>query len=311
MLRRRGVVALWEPRRASARFDLDEEFEKAANAVSNDPEALVYGDALAMTIDELKPKSHIRARFMTLRSKDSSPVRYDPRSGLTPISIPSGSYIADVMHLILKPGGWHDSDEQSSRSGCVIFDRHDNGPTLGELSQYLNDFLRIPVSLVSLYNRDLRQELEDMAGQLRKVEVGFLAHKANGLPKEGLFANLTALTRGEEIPSVGVSLGVGRAKPDAYLPSDIQNDIMDIVGDAGEFVERMKLAGRLRSTGTVKEVNILRQRIGEHLEFVPNPGAPTMPNPSDAYRKLDAMYADLSARGVIEQAVSARLLIRS
>jgi Family of unknown function (DUF6731) len=310
MLRRRGVIALWEPRRTSIGLDLDATFRTAATAVATEPEALVYGDSLAMTIDEIEPTSHIRARFMTLRSRESSPVQYDPRSGLTPIVIPPGSYIADVMHLIIKPAGCHGSSNIADSSGCLVFDRHDNGPTLGELSQYLNEFMSIPINLVSLYNRDLQRELEDMAGQLRRIEIGFLAQKADAMSDDGLFGNLKALTLGERIPSVGVSLGVGRAKRDTYLPPDVQEDAMQIVGNAGEYVERMRVAGRRRSTGAVEEINILRQRIGEHLEFKESQGAPTMPDHQDAFTKLENMYARYKNKGMIEAAVSARFLFR-
>jgi hypothetical protein len=310
MLRRRGVIALWEPKRNSAKFDLCAAFQQAATSVATNPDALVYGDSLAMTIDDIDPGGHIRARFMTLRSKDSSPVQYDPRSGLTPINIPQGSYIADVMHLIIKLPGSQGTTQLTDGSGCIVFDRHDNGPTLGELSRYVDDFLRIPINLVSLYNRDLQKELEDMDGRLRKVEVGFLASKTDGIADDGLFGNLKALSLGEQVPSVGVSLGVGRARGDIYLPDKLQKDVMDLVGNAGEYVERMRLFGRLKSTGEIKEVNILRQRIGEHLDFKPTAGAPNMPDHHDAYGKLENMYASFYTRGLIENAISARIISR-
>jgi hypothetical protein len=307
MLRRRGVIALWEPKRTSVQFDLDQLFQDAAASVAAAADALVYSSSLAMTLDEIKPATHIRARFMTLRSKDSSPVWYDPQSGLTPITIPPGSYIADVMHLIIKPAGCHGSTDGS---GCIVFDRHDNGPTLGELATYLNDHLKIPINLVSLYNRNLQKDLEDIDGRLRRIDVGFHVNKAHAVPEDGLIGNLTAIVFGERIPSVGFALGVGRARRDTYLPDNTQAEAMRIVGEAGEYVERMKLAGRRKSNGNVEEINILRQRIGQHLDFAVDPAAPTMPNHDDAYRKLEGMYADFFARGVIETSVSARLLVR-
>lgn len=316
MLKRRGVIALLEPKRNSTQKRIEAHFQSAAERVADNPDALVFGDSLAMTIDEILGGRGIRARFMTLRSKDSSPVQYDPRSGLTPIAIPPGSYIADVMHLIILSPECHALSNLPAGAGCLVFDRHNNGPTLGELSHYLNDHLRLSVNLVSLYNRNLASELADMEGQLRRIDIGFVSHGPSALDgrgsgSDGLFANLRALNSGDRIPSVGVSLGVGRSRRDEYLPQDIQDDAMQIAGNAGELVETMKLLGRLKSTGEIKELNILRQRVGEHLEFEESRGAPTMPDPEDAYRKLEGMFTSFSSRGLVEDAISARLIFRS
>ncbi len=234
---------------------------------------------------------------MTLRAKGESPVQYEPRSGLTPITIPVGSYIADVMHLLVRTDGF------------LCFDRHDNGPTLGELSQYFKDFLHAPINIVSLYNRDIEQDIEDMRNQLRKIEIGVIPAKITDDEGRGLVGNLVPLLLGEKVPTIGLSLGVGHARPDKYLDPEVQEAAMALVGEAGELVERMVLHGRRRSTGKVENpINVLRSRIGEHFELLPSAESDEMPDAEDAYRKLGAMFEKYQSDGVLDRALVARFL---
>ncbi len=202
------------------------------------------------------------------------------------------------MHLIVR------SDN------IVIYDRHDDGPTLSELGEYLRDFLRAPVNVVSLYNRNLQTDLRDMEGQFRKIDLGFLTAQIEATGG-GLLSSAKRLWRGEDIPSVSVSLGMGRTgRRDEYLPADLQQEAMEIAGEAGELVERMVIVGRRRSTGKIDKLNILRQRIGDHLEILPSALADTMPDADDAYLKLNEMFEDNRRRGIISSALSARFLFQ-
>jgi hypothetical protein len=299
MLTRRGVIGRWELRTGRA-FDMRATIEGKIAATQADSKALVYQDTLALSVDAVDavdPAWEIRARFMTLRPRESIPVQYDPSSGLTPITIPDGCYIADVMHLIIKSEGY------------VCYDRHDEGPTLGELSQYFTEFLYAPVAFVSLYKGSLKEELDDMAKQLRKVEIAIVSTSITDADQRGLIGNLVPLHLGEKVPIITVSLGMGRTgRRDEYLAEDIQNDAMRIAGDAGELVERMKVSGRRRSTGKVEELNILRRRLGDHLELEPSTTSSNMPDPNAAYSKLDGMFLQYKSQGMLDDAVSARFM---
>jgi hypothetical protein len=299
MLQRRGVIAQWEPKRSASPVpNLYQIFHDAMSRAQLDANALVYAEALALAIDDV-PSSPtdwvIKARFLTLRDRGASPIAYNPAVGLASINIPPDSYIADVMHLVVMA------------NGCLVFDRHKDGPTLGALSEYFQEHLRAKIQIVSLYNRDLKRELEELSGRLRKVEIGFLSEKVD-VSSEGLLGNLKALSLGERIPSVSVTLSVGRTRnKGTVLPEDLQGQAMELAGDAGELIERMKLYG-FDQQGNRREINVLRQRIGEKLEFKPDPNEPTMPDATDAYDKLITMYEQFRSGGIIESALRPELL---
>lgn len=297
MLRRRGVIARWELlNSAPAQCDVGQTFEQAVTAAQSDPGALVYGDDFAMSIDGRNPGWSVEFRFMTLRGSDNFPAAYNPASGITPLRVPKGSFIADVMHVVFR------SD------GLLIFDRHNEGPALGELSQYLRSHLKMPVAIVSLYNRDLAADIEDMQGQFRKIDIGFLTDSVDeGSP--GLLSGAKQLFRGQHVPALGISMGMGRTGArDEYLSPGLQEEMMGIAGQAGELVERMTISGRRRSTGKIDQINLLRQRIGEHLDFAPVQPGSSMPDSTDAYQQLKRMFTDYWAKGIVDSALSARFL---
>ena len=297
MLKRRGVVARWEPRRGTPADTFTQVMGAKIQELSNDPKALIYADSLAIKVDHLGP-SMARARFMSLRDESNSPIQFDPTADLSPITIAPGCYIADAMHLIFA---------LERDGGFVAFDRHRGGPTLGELSEYFNDFLKLPIIFSSLYNRSLASDLEDMKGNLRRIEIGFTATELPDTRRLGFFSSAIPAGWGEKVATYGVTLGVGRSRQ-AVLPSDMQEAAIQLTADADEILDRMKIWGRRRSTGNVDELNILRRRIGEHLEFKPSTAGPNMPDPSDAYEKIHAMFQRYQHSGALNDALQARAI---
>jgi hypothetical protein len=100
---------------------------------------------------------------------------------------------------------------------------------------------------------------------------------------------------------------MGRYGPrDRYLASELQESVMRIAEQAGDFVDAMVIRGRSRTRGEMVSLNMVKERLGKDIELEPAYRGASFSHPDDAYRELERSVDDIREDGLIETAVRAQ-----
>lgn len=244
----------------------------------------------------------VTMRLLALHDADNAPSSWGPGEEPAQVDFGDGHYSAFFTNVVI----WPDK--------VIGHDLHANAPGLGRLADYIRALTDERVIFRALYEQGLEDQLSDLEG-VRAVEYGIhRPHKRQQAEKTGLFGTL--LPARPDVPSFRVSMSMGRkSKRDAYLPSDVVDDVIGLADTAEQFFDALVVRGHSKTEKTAAggpklvTINLLSKRL-----HVPADLPRDSENRSTVEQRaaLDALLEareQLDAENKIADAVEARLLL--
>jgi len=244
-----------------------------------------------------------RLVLLALHSYDDRPLSYEPGQLATAITIGKDQYTGWATHVSI----WRDK--------IAAFDMYTAGPGLSRLSAYLRDQADAKVRFLPLYEQDLAQHLKDLDG-LRSVD--FSVHTPSRLARvgtgHGMFSDLVDNVRDRKVPSLRVSIGMGKKGPrDAALHPDVTDDVLELAEKAEEFFDALVISGKSKTektpSGKPKTVrfNLLSQRLHVEHELPRATEGGNVPDRAKCFAAINAAREQLDGTGALKDAVDARM----
>lgn len=298
MVARQLVFYRWASIERKPPFEHHHAFGQLAKRIADDPDvAILTNDDIstaATVVAAGTPNDPAKVQLLALRSADNRPSQWKPGQPLGPLPLLDGQYPADVTHVMVWP------------DGIAAQDLHRNAPRLGRLSYYLRQQVNAYVSFEPLYQPNMRERLEELRGRFRAVELAMTRPEYVNRDS-GAFRTLIPAAFGEQAPSVGVHIGVGRRGPrDRFLDGATEEAVFQIAEDAHDQVDRLVVAGRNRTTGRIERVNLLSERLQAKLDIPARPDVPALPDETQVFKALDETYLSFRNQGLFERAVQAQ-----
>lgn len=303
-VKRRLTFVAWADGSKKAPFD---PVAAAKTLVALDPGEVVLEHSEALTAVEVVDSGGdgrpTQLLVLALHGYDDRPLTYEPGQVTKAITIGEDQYTAWVSHVSI----WSDK--------IAAYDMYAAGPGLSRLSSYLRDKADEKVRFLPLYEQDLAQRLADLDG-VRAVD--FSIHSPTRLARvgtgHGMFSDLVESVRAKKVPSVSVTVGVGRkSASDAYLDPEITDDVLDLAEKAEEFFDALVISGKSKAVLTARgkpktvRINLLSQRLHVERDLPRIAGGGNLPEAAACFSAMDAARAQLDKTGALESAVDARL----
>lgn len=300
MVNRRALISNWSSVGGRPEFQPSIAIQNVLALQDLNPQDLILEDDYLTAVvvdqvgDDIRPS---RIQVLALRRHEDRPAQYAPGQHLTPISLPKGYYTADVTYVVIWPDGF------------AAQDFHGVAPRLSRLAYYLYKKLDHHVAFESLYDPNIAEQLQDIAGQIRSVDIALTGPGRAAQIDNGLFGTLLPAVFGEQAPSVSIKVGMGRYGPrDRYLDEQVQESALRIAENASELVDRLVISGQSRSLNKAVELNLLNERLGEVVQLRPSEANSSFPEAGHAYDELERVCTSFRASGAIDDAVRAQLM---
>ncbi|MBI0298535.1 hypothetical protein JBE04_29755 [Streptomyces sp. PRKS01-29] len=300
MLKRKLVFYRWSSVAGRTVFDPPAVAQRLAQEIAADSSSqMVEKDGVITAVEVVEPggdRGPAKFRVLALRGEEDRPFKWDPDGSIGPISLLANEYPADATHISIWPDGY-----------CA----HDMGrysPRLSRLAFFLRQRLREYVQFDPLYDQEAFRRLKEMEGQFRSFELA-MTKPEYATRGRGTFGNLWPAVAGEELPSVRVSLGMGRYGPkDRYIDQHIEEELLELAAQASDLLTGMVVRGRSRRTNRVEEVNLLTDRLSTEVELPQRADIPSAPRVESVFFELEQAYKDFKRRGVFETTSTAELM---
>ncbi|MEU1072435.1 MULTISPECIES: hypothetical protein [unclassified Streptomyces] len=300
MLKRKLVFYRWSSVAGRTVFDPPAVAQRLAQEIAADSSSqLVEKDGVITAVEVVEPgggRDPAKFRVLALRGEEDRPFKWDPDGSIGPISLLANEYPADATHISIWPDGY-----------CA----HDMGrysPRLSRLAFFLRQRLREYVQFDPLYDEEAFRRLKEMEGQFRSFELA-MTKPEYATRGRGTFGNLWPAVVGEELPSVRVSLGMGRYGPkDRYIDQHIEEELLELAAQASDLLTGMVVRGRSKRTNRVEEVNLLTDRLSAEVELPQRADIPSAPRVESVFFELEQAYKDFKNRGVFETTSTAELM---
>lgn len=304
IVKRRLTFVAWTDASKKAPFDPIAAATTLAG-IDSDELVLEHGDALTAVhvVDKGGDGKPTRLVLLALHSYDDRPLSYEPGQLAKAITIGKDQYTAWASHVSI----WKDR--------IAAFDMYAAGPGLSRLSSYLRDQADAKVRFLPLYEQDLAQHLDNLEG-LRAVE--FSVHSPTRLARvgtgHGMFSDLVDNVRTRKVPSLRVSIGMGKKGPrDHYLHSEVTEDVLKLAEKAEEFFDALVISGKSKTektpSGKPKTVrfNLLSQRLHVARDLPRASDGGNVPDRTSCFKAINAARNQLDSTGALKSAVDARI----
>lgn len=268
------------------------------NQLKSDPlHAILEGDDISTAIEIIETGSEsgpARLRLLAVRTLENRPHKWEPGGSLESLPLLDSQYPVDATHVAIWP------------DGIVGQDFHANAPRLGRLSYFIRTKQREHVSFELLYRPDMIERLNELRGHLRSIEIGI--NKPHHVSSDsGAFGTLMPTVFRSRAPSINIKMGMGRAsRRNTFLDTETEDAAYEIAERAQDYVDRMVIGGYNTRTEKVESINLMHERIQEHVKLKPDHQVPTLPDLSDVFAKLDETYREFQASGVFEHALTTK-----
>ncbi|WP_326760317.1 hypothetical protein OHB35_28615 [Streptomyces phaeochromogenes] len=300
MLKRKLVFYRWASLAGRDPFDPPAVARRLTQEISADSSCqMVDKDGVITAVEVVEPGGGgdpVKFRVLALRGMEDRPFKWDPDSSIGPISLLANEYPADATHISIWPDGY-----------CA----HDMGrysPRLSRLAFFLRQRMREYVSFDPLYDEDAFRKLKEMEGQFRSFDLAMTKPEYATRPR-GTFGHLWPAVAGEELPSVRVSMGMGRYGPkDKYIDQHIEDELLELATQASDLLTGMVVRGRSKRTNRVEMVNLLTDRLNVEVDLPQRSDIPSAPQVSSVFYELEQAYKDFKRRDVFETVSTAELM---
>ncbi|MDN3294360.1 hypothetical protein QWM81_09915 [Streptomyces ficellus] len=300
MLKRKLVFYRWTSVAGRASFAPSAVAERLAREIAADSAyQMIDKDGVITAVevvdagDEREPT---KFRVLALRGHEDRPFKWDPHASIGPISLLENEYPADATHVSIWPDGY-----------CA----HDMGrysPRVSRLAFFLRQKMQEYVNFDPLFNEDAFRKLDEMKGQFRSFDLAMTKPEYSTRDR-GTFGKLWPAVAGEELPSVRVSLGMGRYGPkDRYIDQHLEDELLELAARASDLLTGMVVRGRSSRTNRVEEVNLLTERLSVEVELPQRADIPSAPRVESVFHELEQAYKDFKRRGVFETTSTAELM---
>jgi hypothetical protein len=282
--------------------NLDEPFDRLAAAadvkdLEGTPDEIFDDDGslIAVLVHNKGTKTSLtRFKLLPLRDYDNRPLRYRPGIAPSPIRLRQGEYTSDITHVAIWPDGY------------AAYDAHGHAPGPSKLAAYLKAKCGHRVDFVALYDRGLIDRLKALDG-LTSVDFSITrpdkAQRAAD-SKLGVFAGLRSARQGLEEVSFGTRISVGRTK-DRRLDDGLQADILELVPQAEDYFDSLRVTGVDKRTGERVEINVLQTRVHRAKDLARAKSGGDWPDSGKCFSALEDAKREIG-RKELEQAVRAR-----
>ncbi|WP_406453652.1 hypothetical protein OG782_22390 [Streptomyces sp. NBC_00876] len=300
MLKRKLVFYRWASVASRNTFEPSVVAERLAQEIAADREyQMVEKDGVITAVEVVDAgggREPAKFRVLSLRGVEDRPFKWDPNSSIGPLSLLADEYPADATHVSIWPDGY-----------CA----HDMGrysPRVSRLSFFLRQRMLEYVQFDPLYNEDAFRRLEEMKGQFRSFDLA-MTKPEYATRDRGTFGRLWPAVAGEELPSVRVTLGMGRYGPkDRFIDQDLEDELLELAANASDLLTGMVVRGRNRRTNRADQVNLLTERLAAEVELPHRTDIPSAPRVDSVFFELDQAYKDFRQRGVFEATSTAELM---
>jgi hypothetical protein len=299
MVRRRLTLSAWQPANERIGFDRIAAAKAvkalpASDAVLDNEDGLTSVEVLKVGRDD-KPTVFL---VNALHDEANRPNEWAPGQPAKTIRLPRGAYTAFASHVLLWP------------NYVVGHDMWGNAPGLGRLARFLAHNADERVLFRPLYDPSLGDKLDDLKGW-RGIDISIHDPKKRQKAKiKGLFGGVVT----DEVPTINVTLGMGRSGPrDAYLPSDVADGILEVVDRAEEFFDGLTIRGHSKTEKTkagnpkLIEINLLTHRLHEEDTVDADGDASNMPDTRAVIRALEKVRKKMTRDGRLREALEARI----
>lgn len=302
MLKRKLVFYRWTSLIGRSDFEPDAVAVRLAQEIAADPDyQMVDKDGVITAVEVVDAgggREPAKFRVLALRGVDERPFKWNPSASISPISMLADEYPADATHVSVWPDGY-----------CA----HDLGrysPRVSRLSFFLRQKMQEYVHFDPLYDQDAFRRLQEMKGQFRSFDLA-MTKPEYATRERGTFGNLIPAVVGEELPSVRVTLGMGRyGRKDRYIDQHLEDELLDVAIRASDLLTGMVVRGRSSRTNRVEEVNLLTERLSSEVELPRRSDIPSAPDVDSVFFELEQCYKDFRRRGVFETTSTAELMHR-
>jgi hypothetical protein len=270
---------------------------KAVKAMEGEPDSVaeIDGTLVAALVQDVgtatKPS---RFQILPLRDYDNRPLRFQPGTALSAITLRSGEYTSDVAHISIWPDGY------------AAYDAHGFAPGPQRLGAYLREKCDERVNFVALYDRELIDYVKSLDG-LTAVEFSITnsdkAQRAADSQK-GVFAGLLSARRGLEEISFGTRISVGRSR-DRRLDSQLEAEVLELAEEADQYFDSLRVTGIDPDTKKSVEVNLLQTRLHVPVDLPRVRSGGDAPSASRCFAELDKAKRSIGKRK-LEEALRAR-----
>ncbi|MEU2495474.1 hypothetical protein [Streptomyces sp. NPDC007883] len=300
MLKRKLVFYRWTSVAGRPTFEPAAVAERLAREIAADSShQMVEKDGVITAVEVVDAgggREPAKFRILALRGMEDRPFKWDPQASIGPISLLANEYPADATHVSIWPDGY-----------CA----HDMGrysPRVSRLSFYLRQRMQEYVQFDPLYNEDAFRRLEEMKGKFRSFDLAMTKPEYT-TRERGTFGRLWPAVAGEELPSVRVSLGMGRYGPkDRYIDQDLEDELLELAARASDLLTGMVVRGRSSRTNRVEEVNLLTERLSSDVQLPTRSDIPSAPRVESVFFELEQAYKNFKQQGVFETTTTAELM---
>lgn len=300
MLKRNLVFYRWTSVAGRNEFEPSEVAERLAQQIiANRDHQMVKKDGVITAVEVVDSgggREPVKFRVLALRGVEDRPFKWDPTASIGPLSLLANEYPADATHVAIWPDGYcaHDMGKHS--------------PRLSRLSFFLRQRMLSYVHFSPLYNEDVFRRLEEMKGQLRSFDLA-MTKPEYATRDRGTFGKLWPAVVGEELPSVRVSMGMGRyGSKHRYIDQDLEDELLDLAANASDLLTGMVVRGRNKRTDRVEQVNLLTERLSTQVELPHRTDIPSVPRVESVFHELDQAYKDFKQRNAFEATSAAELM---
>jgi hypothetical protein len=302
MLKRKLVFYRWTSVAGRPAFDPTAVADRLAGEIHADRSyQLIDKDGVITAVEVVSTgdsREPAKFRLLALRGEEDRPFKWDPNSSIGPISLLANEYPADATHVSIWPDGY-----------CA----HDLGrysPRVSRLAFFLRQKMQEYVQFDPLYNEEAFRRLEEMAGQLRAFDLA-MTKPEYSTRERGTFGRLWPAVAGEELPSVRVTLGMGRYGPkDRYIDQDLEEELMELARNASDLLTGMVVRGRNKRTNRMEQVNLLTEKLSAEVEVPARADIPSAPRVDSVFFELEQAYKNYKRDGTFETTSTAELMRR-
>lgn len=300
MLTRKLTFSRWQSIEDRAPFVPHEAAEAVVRLSATDPRQAVLTDGDSSTVvlvpDAGSATSPTKLQLLALRDPDNRPLQFGPGEPLGPIDMLAHRFPADLTHVELWP------------DGIACQDFHGNAPRLTRLSRYFRLKLTQFVVFEQLYQADLADRLEDVRGQLRRIELALTRPERLDVDA-GLFGTLIPAVYGHRAPSVSVHIGMGRFGPrDRFLDAETEAQVFEIAERAHDLVDQLIITGRSRATGRSATVDLVNERLFAARQLPRSTAGGSMPDTTETHAAMEELYSQWSTDGTLAAAIRAQAM---
>ena len=294
-VRRRIRFFAWESLPERDEFDLESAIGSIA-ALDDTNWRYVGSDMTTAAIVDQHPVGDSQAflRLFRLRECDDVPYKIDVQRATTPIQIGRGEAITDWTHVVI----WRD--------GYAAHDPHRDAPSLARLSAYFREKTNDRVNFVSLFNRNLINQLRALE-DLRSVELRIARPDALQDAEDrklGMFEGIFNMARESDSATLATTISVGRSRKRRLNP-DLKDEVISLAEIASEYLDHLVVRGV--GDGRLVTIDLLHQRIEKYCSVPRATSDVRQPDPDRMYDAIVSLRRELDVDGALEAAARGRL----